>query len=524
MKIVTVEQMQAIERSADSAGLNFKKMMQNAGQGIADWVNIHLPVSQGVIGLVGSGNNGGDTLIALKGLSELGIRTIAFVVKSRGNDPLISELISSGGGCVDISQRCFFDQLTAALIPGVVVLDGILGTGLRLPLRGEMSARMGMICDLVENSSGSRIIAVDCPSGLDCDTGEASEFTIHAEQTLCMAAIKQGLLKYPGQSYTGELNLIEIGISYINHHISDQLPEMVDPGWVLKRMPVRQDVGHKGTFGTCLVLAGTKPFTGAAYLTGKAAYRSGCGLVNIATSEAVHKNLSGELIEAIWTILPDLEGAYDPGGADSLQSSVASANAIVVGPGWGLNHHQEMFLQKLLQTIPKNLPTLFDADGLKLLCKIEDWWEKLPEHSILTPHPGEMSILTGLCVSYIQANRWEVAKKFAKQWKVVLILKGAVSVIALPSGEVYINPISDSALATAGSGDVLSGMIGGMLAQGWDISLAALIGTLMHARAGIVARKKLGTSYSVTAMDILDAISEVFHESDFKCEDQVTKT
>ncbi|MEA3326065.1 MAG: NAD(P)H-hydrate dehydratase [Chloroflexota bacterium] len=512
MKIVTIKQIQAIERSADSAGLSYSQMKRNAGEGIANWLAAHLPLRQGVIGLVGSGNNGADTLIALRKLAELGIRAIAFMVKSRGNDPLIDDLVDTGGCCVDISQGDIFDQLSAALVPGVVVLDGILGTGFRLPLRDELSARMGMIYDLIEHRSGTWIIAIDCPSGLDCDTGEVSEVTLHAEQTLCMAAIKQGLLKNPGRSFAGQLNLIDIGISDLNTHTSVNYPEMIDRARVVESLPERQNNGHKGTFGTCFVLAGTKPFTGAAYLTGKAAYRSGCGLVDIGTIDGVHRSLSGQLIEAVWTTLPSLEGAYDPGGVDALRSSVASADALVIGPGWGLHDYQEGFLRQLLPTIPDNLPTLFDADGLKLLSKIDSWWEKLPEKSILTPHPGEMSVLTGLENCVIQENRWEIAQRFAHRWNVLLILKGAISVIALPSGALFINPISDSALATAGSGDVLSGMIGGMLAQGWDISKASIVGTWMHARAGVTARKKLGTSFSVMATDILDEIPDVFAE------------
>jgi len=524
MKIVTVKQMQAIEKSADSTGLSYSIMMENAGQGIANWLKTHLNLSRGVIGLVGSGNNGGDTLIALKNLSELGIRTIAFTVKSRENDQLISALLNSGGSHVDITQGDFFDQMEAALNPGVIVLDGILGTGLRLPLRGELSDQMGMIHDLIENRSGARIIAVDCPSGVDCDTGEVSDVTFHAEQTLCMAAIKQGLMKHPGHSFAGKINLIDIGITDLHNQFVENNPEMIERTWVEKRLPVRQNTGHKGTFGTCFMLAGSKPFTGAVYLAGKAAYRSGCGLVNIGTIDVVHRSLSGQLIEAVWTILPDLEGAYDPGGIDILCHKVIAADALVVGPGWGLTNHQGFYLRRLLPIIPNDMPTLFDADGLKLLSKIEDWWDKLPEQTILTPHPGEMAILSGLEVKYIQENRWEIARKFAQHWKVVLILKGAVSVVALPSGGVYVIPVSDSALATAGSGDVLSGMIGGMLAQGYDVSQSAIMGTWMHANAGIFARKKLGASYSVTALDILDSIPDVYaNVSSRFLEDQGTK-
>ncbi len=510
IQIVSVKQMQAIEKSADASGLSYEQMMNNAGHGIADWVYTHHKLDHGVIGLVGSGNNGGDTLIALKTLTDLGIRTIAFLVRERRNDPILLELERAGGSWVKYKHSEFFKILSASLTPGSVVLDGILGTGLRLPIRGELSDHMALIHDLVENSPGTRIIAVDCPSGLDCDTGECSEFTFQAEQTLCMAAIKQGLLRMPGQSFTGDLACIDIGISNLVDHISDQLPVMIDRSWVEKRIPERQETGHKGTFGTCLVVAGTKPYIGAAYLAGKAAYQAGCGLVNLATIPAVHRSLSGQLVEAVWTILPDMDDDYVTQGVDTLQNALPAVDALVIGPGWGLNYQQENLLRQFLPHIPKNMPTLIDADGLNLLRNISRWWEKLPDHSILTPHPGEMSILTGLDILEIQAQRWKRAQEYATKWQVTVVLKGALTIIAHPSGEVFIIPISDSALATAGSGDVLSGMIGGMLAQGWDCTVSAVIGAWMHANAGLIAKRQFGNNFSVSAVDILNAVPDVF--------------
>jgi NAD(P)H-hydrate epimerase len=183
-------------------------------------------------------------------------------------------------------------------------------------------------------------------------------------------------------------------------------------------------------------------------------------------------------------------------------------NSLIVGPGWGLSPTNAEFLEALLEHIPQKVPTVIDADGLKLLKSIDRWWEKLPDQTILTPHPGEMAVLTGLEVKEIQSDRWEIAKKYAKCWGVTLVLKGAETVIADPEGDLWINPISEPALATAGSGDVLSGMIGGFLAQGESALDAAVISAWLHAQAGILAKKKLRTDRSVTAVDILDSIPE----------------
>lgn len=510
MKIVSVKQMQTIEKAADAAGLSYEKMMLNAGRGIAEWVYQRLNLMKGVIGLVGSGNNGGDTLIALSELSKRGARTFAFLAKQRHDDPLIEDYALSGGVLIDLSQNGGMDRLKAALSPGVVILDGILGTGLKLPIRGDLHDVMGHIQNLIKNCPDTLLIAIDCPSGVDCDSGEVSDVTFSAKDTLCMAAIKQGLLKHPAMSTAGNLHLIDIGLAETSVSSMNELPEMIDLRFIKENLPTRPDTGHKGTFGTCLVVAGSAAYTGAAFLTGNAAYRSGCGLVNIGTISSVHKSLSGKLIEAIWTVLPDVDGSYEPRGVDLLRDTLTKTQSLVVGPGWGVHGQNEMFLRKLLGAIPKGLPALFDADGLKLLSRLDHWWGLLPTHSILTPHPGEMSILTGLDIREIQANRWAIAVEYAKLWGVVVLLKGAVTVIGTPKGELYVNPVSDSALATAGSGDVLSGVIGGLMAQGVMVEEAAVIGAWLHAQAGIAARKNIGTDISVTATDILNSIGKAF--------------
>lgn len=510
MKIVSVAQMQTIEESADTKGLSYDAMMHQAGAGVAVWVAENLPLESGVVGLVGSGNNGGDTLIALQHLSKLGARTVAFLAKDRGEDRLITDYLDQGGQVVDISQKMHLALLTAALQPGTIILDGILGTGLRLPLRGVLQEVMAEIYQAVNKRSGGLVVAVDCPSGMDCDTGEVSEVTLRAAHTLCMAAIKQGLLKHPARDYVGRLHWIDIGITDIREHLPKALPELVDAEWVRHFLPDRPSSGHKGTFGTCQVIAGTEAFTGAAFLTGKAAYRAGCGLVDIATLSCVQNSLAGTLVEAVWTVLPELSGGYAPQGAEMLKQGLHKKDSLVLGPGFGLAESTQGFLRQLVQNIPDSCPVLIDADGLKLLSRLDRWWEKLPEEVILTPHPGEMAVLTGLSVDEIQTNRWGIASQYAQKWEVTVILKGAVTVIATAKGGLFINSVSDPSLATAGSGDVLSGLIGGLLAQGGSSEGASLAGVWLHSQAGLAAKQALGTDRSVTALDILNEIPTVF--------------
>lgn len=513
MKIVSVAQMKTIEQAANETGIAYETMMINAGSGIAEWVLNHLDATRGVVGLVGSGNNGGDTLIALTKLGERGFRTLAFTVRPRDKDPMVKAYKGVGGMVIDLAEADNLSYLNAALIPGAVLLDGILGTGFNLPLRGSLMALMTQIRSAVQNHPKIQVIAVDCPSGVDCDSGESATQCLKAQYTLTMAAAKQGLLHEPANYLAGDIHLVDIGIGAIEQYISYPLPVLIDHDLVSSLLPRRPETGHKGTFGTCLVVAGTRHYTGAAFLAGKAAYRAGCGLVNVATLPEVRESLSGKLIEAVWTILPEKDHGYDPSGADILRQYIEKADSLVIGPGWGLQAVNQEFMISLMSIMPDDMPTLIDADGLKLLAGIDHWWQKVPEQTVLTPHPGEMAHLTGLSIDEIQTNRWAVAIKYASDWGVTLVLKGALTVIAMPNGEMVISPISDSALGTAGSGDVLTGVIGGLLAQGMNARDSALAGVWLHGRAGIHAHQNHGDPTSVTALDILNALPAAIRDT-----------
>ncbi len=513
MQIVTVAEMQALEKRANDSGISYQTMMQHAGCGVAAWVARHLETKRGVVGLAGSGNNGGDTLIALTDLASRGVRTMAFMVKPRSADEdLVSAYSAAGGQLIDLANGENMGTFAAALLPGTILLDGILGTGLKLPLRGALAKIMAEIKAAVRSRPDVVVVAVDCPSGVDCDTGDAAEQTLNAAHTLVMAAMKQGLLRHPARALSGNFHKIDIGIGPLDRYRTDNLPVMLDLDWVRSHLPVRPETGHKGTFGTCMVVAGSPAFTGAAYLAGKGAYRAGCGLVHMAVLPSVRQSLAGAFVEGVWTTLPERDGQFSPEAAQEVGNKLESVDSLILGPGWGISPQNEVFMERLLAVIPKELPTLFDADGLKMLAEIPQWWEKVPNSAILTPHPGEMAVLSGLSVGVIQANRWKIAREYSEKWGVVLLLKGAVTVISGPDGKQLLNPVSNSALAKAGSGDVLSGVIGGLLAQGSLNALhAAGIGAWVHGMAGVAARRRIGTARSVTAKDILGSVGEGFN-------------
>jgi hydroxyethylthiazole kinase-like uncharacterized protein yjeF len=376
-------------------------------------------------------------------------------------------------------------------------------------------------------------VAVDCPSGVDCDSGEAAEETIPAEMTVTMAGFKTGLIRFPAAKLAGDLRIAGIG------PIEDLKAYKNNPKFILTHdiiknyLPERAIDAHKGTFGTALIIAGSVNYTGAALLAGLAAYRSGAGLVTMAVPAPLHASLSGQLPESTWVLLPHEMGVISPDAVRVVQENFSRATAILIGPGLGLEDATRDFISKLftenraikhaekgfIHTESKGSeveltqkPIIIDADGLKLLSKITDWAELLTAHAILTPHPGEMSVLTGLPIQEIQDNRVEIAEKYSKKWGHVVVLKGAFTVIAAPDGQIAVVPIATPALARAGTGDVLAGLIVGLRAQGVNAFESACAGAWIHATAGILAAQRLGNTASVIASDVLNAVPQVISD------------
>jgi NAD(P)H-hydrate epimerase len=539
MKLVTVAEMRAIEQEADASGLTYAKMMENAGYNLSREVLKLAYVQEEdeetqVLGLVGPGNNGGDTLVALARLAEKGWTARAYLVhrKSTG-DAQVKRLEEADGEIYLAEKDEGFQQLQAFLENADVVLDGVLGTGFKLPLKDDIGSVLATVQGIVaEMDWPPFIIAVDCPSGVDCDTGQAAAQAIPADATVTMAAVKQGLLKLPAYDLGGELRVVSIGRLDDLKTWQAVKNEVADEGLVLPILPTRPTDAHKGTFGTALIAAGSVNYTGAALLAGKAAYRIGAGLVTLAIPASLHAALAGQFPEATWVLLPNEMGVIASGAADVLKKNLERATALLIGPGLGLEDTTRDFIANLLngasekpahgrmgfvqgsgtKTDPKPVslpPLVFDADGLKLLAKLPDWPKLLSAPAILTPHPGEMSVLTGLTTDEIQKDRLTVARRFAQEWGHVVVLKGAFTVIAAPDGRTTTVPVATPALARAGTGDVLAGLITGLRAQGVDAYDAARAGTWIHAQAGLTAAEFQGSTGAVMAGDVLDAIPDV---------------
>lgn len=541
MKLVSVPEMQAVEQEANAAGLTYGLMMENAGSGLADVVQEDFGQQKdaGVLGLVGSGNNGGDTLVALAALADRGWKASAYLVRARPKeDPLLKRVKDKEVLILNVDDDPGFIKLDALLKEHAVLLDGILGTGIKLPLRGKVAEVLGFIKNALDVQPRSvTVVAVDCPSGVDCASGETAAEAIAADLTVTMAAAKIGLLMFPANNYIGELKLVGIGLEDREKNLKTWQGirrRVVDLEWVKQILPRRPRDAHKGTFGTAMIVAGSVNFTGAAYLAGKAAYLAGVGLVTLAVPAPLHAALAGQFPEATWLLLPDAMGVINDDASEVIYANLGQATAILIGPGFGLEDETEKFLTRLLTTkkqrgkigfLPSNSqsisgtqsivplpPAVIDADGLKLLSRIPQWSSLFPDPAVLTPHPGEMAILTGLEISEIQADRIQTAERFAAEWGHIVVLKGANTVIASPERGSAVVPVATPALARAGTGDVLAGLIVGLRAQGVEAFEAAVCGCWLHAQSGLAAAGQIGTTRSVLAGNLLGSIASVISE------------
>jgi NAD(P)H-hydrate epimerase len=529
--------MRAIEEEANAHGLSYAAMMENAGHGLADEIQI-LPYGDDeeireALGLVGSGNNGGDTLVALTRLAAYGWRVRAYLL-NRKPDALAQNLLKEGGEITLAEKDPKFEKLAALVATADVIVDGLLGTGVKLPLKAEVAGLLAAVNSAIAAQPWPPyVVAVDCPSGVDCDSGQAAPETIPASVTVCMAAVKRGLLQFPAFDLTGELRVVEIGLTEKHKLWKATKHSVADDELVEDFLPVRPADSHKGTFGSALIAAGSINYTGAALLSGKAAARVGVGLVQMAVPGPVHAALAGHFPEATWILLPQEMGVIAESAADVLVKNLERATALLIGPGLGVEDTTKNFVENLLsgKTSAKKHggrigfvqnseeksdakssvlpPIIVDADGLRHLAKSDGWAKHLPAPAILTPHPGEMAALTGLEKDDIQKDRLGTALKYAAEWGHIVVLKGAFTVIAAPDGRSTTIPVATSALAHAGTGDVLAGLIVGLRAQGVDAYEAAVAGAWIHAQAGLYAAESLGSETSVLAGDVLNAVAEV---------------
>jgi hydroxyethylthiazole kinase-like uncharacterized protein yjeF len=600
MKIVTVAEMVRIERASDAAGHSYDAMMELAGRAVAAATlrQMHPWDSDGgALLLVGPGNNGGDGLVAARYLHQWQPqRPVSIYCWQRKlqDDPHYEAARRLKLPIVHAEDDPDYERLRALAMDADVLVDALLGTGVARPISGSLAALLEAVKQGVAQrkqeetllagdqepaepaSSQSaaqalhpvadfdflrlpaiaafpqpQIVAVDCPSGLNCDTGVLDPASLPADLTVTFAHPKVGHFVADGPTACGRLEVADIGV---DPDLADDIAvQLATPALIQALLPARPVDGHKGSFGRALAVAGSVNYTGAAHLAGAAAYRAGAGLVTLGVIPSIHPILAAASLETTWLILAEELGVIGPEAVKTLAEKAGEYDALLVGPGLTQEKEAVQFVQRLLgvgerrraavgfvagqSTAPahaessgarpasarsgvgflassqphaspagpdalRRLPWVIDADALNALAQTPGWHEHLPPQAILTPHPGEMARLCGCATAEVQADRLGLAREKAAAWNAVIVLKGAYTVVAAPDGRAVVLPFANPALATAGSGDVLAGAMVGALAQGLAPFEAAVMGGYLHGLAGELALQELGDA-GVVAGDLL---------------------
>jgi NAD(P)H-hydrate epimerase len=407
----------------------------------------------------------------------------------------------AGVSVVDLSSAGQADW-ARALAPADVVVDALLGTGLRDDVRGVFAAAIAAI-----NARSALTIAVDIPSGLDADTGRAHGCAVRADLTATMGARKLGLVLEP-TAPVGELRVVDLGVPIVPPSESEATAFWIDEAGVRPSVPPRASTAYKGTAGHLIVVAGSEGKTGAAWLTARAALRAGAGLVTVASTAAGQIALDAKVVEAMTARFTDGDDADGTShAAIEALLGAPSVRGLALGPGIPTGVGMRGLVNRLAREA--QVPMVIDADGLNLLGeRAADALKGAAAPRIVTPHPGEMGRLSGRSTADVQADRLGCARAFAAASGAIVVLKGARTLVATPSGQAFVNPAVEPALGTAGSGDVLTGVVGALLAQGLSPLDAAIAGVFLHGRAGARAGKTHGAPGTI-ASDLPEAIAAV---------------
>jgi NAD(P)H-hydrate epimerase len=506
--VTTAAEIRRIDQLAiERFGVPAETLMERAGVGAAEALLARFPHVRktGVVVLAGKGNNGGDGYVVARALKKKRVRceVILTVPRADVRPPARTKLLAweRAGGKTTVVTAQDLGPLQRALARAGCVVDGLFGTGLGGTVTGLPAEAIALV-----NASGVPTVALDLPSGLDADRGIPLGSAIEAELTVAFAAPKIGTLLYPGARYTGELAVVDIGMP--EEAIAEVAPaaEAILADDAAALLVPRDPDSHKGTNGHVAVIAGGRGKTGAVVLASRAAARTGAGLVTAGVPASELQAVAARLLEEMTSALPD-----DGEGGLGFPSPHAYANlldgkqALVAGPGLGVSDARCALVAWLVREAA--LPAVIDADALNCLARSGPTgpWGAADRPRILTPHPGEMSRLTGISTAEVQTDRVAVARRLAAERNVIVVLKGARTVIAEPNGRIAINCSGNPGLGSGGTGDVLAGILGGLLAQGYPAPVAARLGVFLHGDAADRVADRRGM-VGLLASDVIEEL------------------
>jgi hydroxyethylthiazole kinase-like uncharacterized protein yjeF len=483
MKLVTAEQMRELDRRAiEEMGLPSLVLMENAGRSTYEVLRREFPELSGPVAVVaGRGNNGGDGFVVARYLANAGIPVVIFLLASRdavaGDARVNLDILGHlGVEVVEIRDQAALEANLCRIAHCRVIVDALLGTGLNSAVQGLMRQAIDSI-----NSYTTPVLSVDLPSGLSADTGQPLGAAIQARGTVTYGLPKIGQILLPGRDYVGRLWLADISLPPA---LTRDIPiELAEAAQLRLLLPPRPFAANKGTFGHLLVLAGSQGKTGAAALAGEGALRAGAGLVTLGIAASLNDILEVKSTEAMTLPLPEAPGVRALGtmAFEPIMESLSGKSALALGPGLGTHPETQELVRLLTRRV--TIPMVIDADGVNALAGDPGALKDAAGPRLLTPHPGEMARFLGRPVKEVQAARLDLARDVAAEYGAVVVLKGAQTVVADPQGNISLNPTGNPALASGGTGDVLTGLIGGFLAQGlnpWD---GARLGVYLHGLA-----------------------------------------
>lgn len=513
MRICSVDQMRFLDATTIAedhvSGLG---LMENAGKGTVDLILDYYGDCKGksVAIFAGPGNNGGDGFVMARYLHGLGAVVHIYLLVTpetlRGDAAVNFKLLAGDIGCTTLLSE---DSARALSLHCDIIVDALLGTG----LSREVGGVFAQVIELINNADVP-VIAVDIPSGLNGDSGLLWGASVRADLTVTYGLAKSGLVQYPGAEYVGQLEVVDIGIPEAVVERAAIMAFYLEEDEAAKFLPVRANMGHKGSHGHVLLLAGSRGKTGAAVLASEGALRAGAGLVSLCVPEKLNTIFEIHCLEAMTLPVAGLAGfALANSDYQEVVAAAVGKRCLVVGPGLGTAPETAALVNQLVRNLAQ--PLVLDADALNSLDL-----ESLTDNGdncvrIMTPHPGEMARLTGISTAEVQNNRLRVAGDFASEHGVIVVLKGAATVIAAPDGRLAVNSSGNHGMGTGGMGDVLAGLIGGLVGQGLDPFQAACLAVYSHGRAGDILAE-IGP-YGYLASELADVVPQVWAELQSVC-------
>jgi hydroxyethylthiazole kinase-like uncharacterized protein yjeF len=504
VRLPTSEEMAALDRrAAEEFGVPTIVLMEAAGRAVFEAARrMTTTTAPRVVVVAGKGNNGGDGLVAARLMLAAGWRvTVVLVARD-------VEVTGDAATALQAARRAGVEiiNLDSLALPGLrgllggadLVVDGLFGTGFRGPVVGLAAKTIEAL-----NAAGRPVLAIDVPSGVHGDTGAADGTSVRASATVTMGLPKIGLVLAQGAEAAGRIWVADVGHPPRLLESADVRTSLVTARMVAASVPARKMDAHKGQFGRVLVVAGSVGHTGAAVLAALGALRAGAGLVTLGVPAAAYPVVGPAVIEAMPHPLPDTDGALAAEAADTVLDMAATADAVACGPGLGTGRGSAAVVRRLLAACP--CPLVLDADALNVMAAAPGDLAAARPPLVLTPHPGEMARLLGASTEDVQRHRLQVARAAAERFRAVVVLKGARTIVADPSGEAFVVPTGNPAMAAGGMGDVLTGAVAALVGAGLPPRDAAWAGAYLHGLAGDLAAASRGPA-GILAREVADAL------------------